>query len=96
MRNVENIRPQSDEQGFQFPGEFEIKAMGHANAELDKHVPAILEDIGLGVVEGSLTLRASSGGVYVSVGVCFSCPSREKYNEAHAALRAHPAIHYTL
>lgn len=96
MRNVEDIQPQSKEQGFQFPGEFEIKAMGHADAELEKRVPAILADLGLVLVEDSVTVRASSGGLYVSVGVCFNCQTREEYNAAHAALRADPAIRYTL
>jgi len=40
--------------------------------------------------------RSSSQGNYVSVSVVFNCPSREKYEEAHAALRAHPDIRYTL
>ncbi|HET9819053.1 MAG TPA: DUF493 domain-containing protein [Rhodanobacteraceae bacterium] len=40
--------------------------------------------------------RPSREGNYVSVSVMFTCPSREKYDAAHAALRADPGIRYTL
>jgi len=32
----------------------------------------------------------------VSVSVSFTCPTREKYDEAHTALRADPGIRWTL
>jgi putative lipoic acid-binding regulatory protein len=41
-------------------------------------------------------MRPSREGNYVSVSVSFTCPSREKYDEAHAALRADPEIRWTL
>jgi putative lipoic acid-binding regulatory protein len=48
------------------------------------------------VLEASVRERPSSQGNYVSVSVVFNCPSREKYEEAHTALRADPDIRYTL
>jgi putative lipoic acid-binding regulatory protein len=47
-------------------------------------------------MEASLRERTSREGNYVSVSVVFNCPSREKYEAAHAALRADPDIRYTL
>ncbi|NII09662.1 DUF493 family protein [Oleiagrimonas sp. C23AA] len=96
MRDVDDIQPQYEGQGFQFPGTFTIVAMGNAGASLDKRVPALLSDIGLGIVPETLELRASRTGKYVSVHVQFTCPTRDKYDAAHAVLRADPDIRYTL
>ncbi|TAM99381.1 MAG: DUF493 family protein [Rhodanobacteraceae bacterium] len=95
MRDLDDIE-KKEGQGFQFPGSFEITAMGNANVNLRERVQEILRDLGLSVLEASVRERSSSQGNYVSVSVVFNCPSREKYEEAHAALRAHPHIRYTL
>jgi putative lipoic acid-binding regulatory protein len=50
----------------------------------------------LSVLEGSQRTRASSEGRYVSVSVTFTCPSREKYDAVHTALRADPDVRWTL
>lgn len=96
MRDLDALHPQRPDQGFQFPGSFEITAMGHAGVDLEARVPAILRALGLGVLEASLRTRPSREGRYVAVTVSFTCPSREKYEAAHAALRADPDIRYTL
>jgi uncharacterized protein len=96
MRNLDDIQPESPEQGFQFPGVFEIKAVGSATADLPARVPQLLAGIGLHVLEGSLRTRPSSEGNYVSVTLSFTCPSRERYEAAHEVLRAHPDIRWTL
>jgi putative lipoic acid-binding regulatory protein len=95
MRDLDDIE-RKEGQGFQFPGSFEITAMGNANVNLRERVQEILRELGLSVLEASVRERSSSQGNYVSVSVVFNCPSREKYEEAHAALRAHPHIRYTL
>ena len=43
-----------------------------------------------------MRIRPSREGNYVSVTTTFTCPTREKYDAAHAALRADPAIRWTL
>jgi uncharacterized protein len=96
MRSLDDLQPQNPQQGFQFPGAFEITAMGRANAGLEERVPEIIVGLGMAVMNGSLRTRPSSEGRYVSVSVTFTCPSREKYEAAHAALRADPAIKWTL
>ncbi len=95
MRKLHELE-KDDGQGFHFPGSFEISAMGNAEANLRERVPEILRELGLVVLEASMRERTSSQGNYVSVSVVFNCPSREKYDAAHAALRAHPDIRYTL
>ena len=96
MQNLDDLQPQTPQQGFQFPGVFEITAVGNTTADILRLVPEILEGIGLAVLAGSARSRPSSGGNYVSVSVSFTCPSREKYEAAHAALRANPYIRTTL
>lgn len=95
MRDLENIEP-TEGQGFQFPGSFEITAMGNAGAKLRERVPAILRGLDLNVLDASVRERPSREGNYVAVTATFTCPSREKYDAAHAALRADPDIRYTL
>jgi putative lipoic acid-binding regulatory protein len=96
MKTLDDLQPQNPQQGFQFPGAFEITAMGNATAGLEQRVPEIIAGLGLNVIDGSLRARASREGHYVSVSVTFTCPSREKYDAAHAALRADPDIRWTL
>jgi putative lipoic acid-binding regulatory protein len=95
MRDLEHIEP-AEGQGFQFPGSFEITAMGNASANLRGRVPEILRGLGLNVLDASVRERPSREGNYVAVTATFTCPSREKYEAAHAALRADPDIRYTL
>ena len=83
-------------QGFQFPGEFEITAVGNASANLPVHVPELLERVGLHVLHESVKHRQSKAGNFVSVTVSFRCDYREQYEAAHAALRESPDIRYTM
>ncbi|MCK9538181.1 DUF493 family protein [Dokdonella sp.] len=96
MKNLGDIAPQNPEQGFQFPGVFEITAMGSSQAKLDEELKRIIEAAGLSVLAEAVQVRPSRQGNYVSVTASFMCPSREKYDEIHAALRAHPEVRWTL
>lgn len=84
------------DKGFQFPGLFEITAMGSAVAELATLVPRELQQAGLAVLHETVSSRASSGGRYVSVSIQFRAENRAQYEAAHEALRAHPEIKWTL
>jgi uncharacterized protein len=96
MKSLDDLQPQNPQQGFQFPGAFEVTAMGNAGTGLDRRVVEIIAGLGLSVLEGSQRTRASSEGRYVSVSVTFTCPSREKYDAVHTALRADPDVRWTL
>lgn len=96
MRNLDDIQPESPQQGFQFPGVFEITALGNSAVDLAARVPALLTGIGLNVLDGSLRTRPSREGNYLSVTVSFTCPDRERYDAAHEVLRADPDIRWTL
>ncbi len=96
MQPIDFTKAKQDGKGFQFPGEFEITAVGSASANLLTHVPQLLERAGLHVLHESVRHRHSGAGNFVSVTVSFRCEHREQYEAAHAALRASPDIRYTM
>lgn len=90
------LRPDNPEHGFQFPGTFEISAMGASQAQLPALVPATIEALGLAVFRETLRVRPSAKGNYVSVTVRFEAQCRDDYDAAHGALRARPEVKWTL
>lgn len=96
MKDLGDIQPQNPDQGFQFPGVFEITAMGSAKAKLEEEIMRIIQEAGLSLLAEAVRVRPSREGNYVSVTASFMCPTREKYDEIHAALRAHPDVRWTL
>ena len=44
MAPVDFSQAQAEGKGFQFPGEFEITAMGPAGSGLEEQIPALLEE----------------------------------------------------
>lgn len=85
-----------EDKGFRFPGEFEITAMGPASAALESEIPRLLSAAGLQVLHETVSTRVSSAGRFVSVTIRFRAQSRADYEAAHAALRAHPEVKWTL
>ena len=90
------IKSDNPEHGFQFPGVFEITAMGPAGAGLETVIPQLLAEAGIEVLRETVATRDSSGGKYVSIKLNFKAASREQYEAAHAALRNHPEVKWTL
>jgi uncharacterized protein len=90
------IKSDNPEHGFQFPGVFELSAMGAADRDLQAELPKLLMDSGIDVLHESVSWKHSSNGKYVSVRIAFRAASREEYDAAHAALRAHPEVKWTL
>jgi putative lipoic acid-binding regulatory protein len=95
MQPIDFSKAKQEGKGFEFPGEFEITAVGNASANLPSHVPQLLERAGLHVLHESVRHRHSGAGNYVSVTVSFRCENREQYEAAHHALRSDPDIRYT-
>ncbi len=87
---------EDEKKGFQFPGVFEITAMGPASAGLEQVIPHELTAAGLSVLHETVRSRASSAGRFVSVSISFQANSRSDYDAAHIALRAHPEVKWTL
>ncbi|MGH8033189.1 MAG: DUF493 family protein [Luteimonas sp.] len=91
-----DIHSDNPEHGFQFPGEFEITALGPASAGLDTEIPRLLTAAGIAVLHETVTARESSGGKFVSIKLSFRADSRAQYDAAHQALRSHPEVKWTL
>jgi len=90
------IHSDNPEHGFQFPGTFELSAMGAAGKGLETELPKRLEQAGVVVLHESVQCRHSSNGRYVSVRIGFRAESRQQYEAAHQALRDHPEVKWTL
>ncbi|HEY5971444.1 MAG TPA: DUF493 family protein [Pseudoxanthomonas sp.] len=91
-----DIKSDNPDHGFQFPGDFELSAMGTADAGLESELPRLLADAGIEVLQESIQWKHSSNGKYVSVRIGFRANSREQYDAAHAALREHPEVKWTI
>lgn len=90
------IRSDNPEHGFQFPGTFELSAMGPADAALERVLPELLTAAGIEVRSETIQWKASSGGRYVSVRIGFCAMDRAQYDLAHQVLRDHPEVKWTL
>lgn len=90
------IKSDNPEHGYQFPGTFELSAMGSAGAGLETELPRLLADFGVEVLEERIQWKHSSNGKYVSVRIAFRADSRAQLDAAHQALRDHPEVKWTL
>lgn len=91
-----DIQPDHSDHGFQFPGTFELSAMGPASAGLERELPRLLMDAGIDVESESIRWTHSSSGKFVSVRVRFRAVDREQHDLAHQVLRDHPEVKWTL
>ncbi|RZA27856.1 MAG: DUF493 family protein [Lysobacteraceae bacterium] len=90
------IKSDNPEHGFQFPGTFELSAMGSADTGLESELPRLLAAAGIEVLEERISWKHSSSGKYVSVRIAFRAQDRAQFDAAHTALRAHPEVKWTL
>ena len=91
-----DIKSDNPEHGFQFPGTFELSAMGSADSGLEIELPRLLTAAGIEVLEESISWKHSSNGKYVSVRIGFHAGDRAQYDAAHEALRTHPEVKWTI
>lgn len=90
------IKSDNPEHGFQFPGTFDLSAMGPAGRGLEAELPRLLAATGVELLEEGVRWKHSSNGSYVSVRISFRAATREQYDRAHQALREHPDVKWTL
>lgn len=91
-----DIHSDNPEHGFQFPGTFELSAMGAAEAGLERELPKRLLEAGIDVETETIQWKQSSTGKYVSVRLTFRAADRAQYDLAHQVLRDHPEVKWTL
>ncbi len=91
-----DLKSDNPEHGFQFPGTFELSAMGSADSGLEIELPRLLATAGIEVLQESISWKHSSNARYVSVRIGFRANDRAQYDAAHDALRAHPEVKWTI
>ena len=91
-----DLKSDNPDHGFQFPGTFELSAMGTAGTGLETELPKLLGDAGIEVLTENISWKHSSTGKFVSVRIAFRAEDRAQYDTAHDALRTHPEVKWTL
>ncbi|MFQ6311854.1 DUF493 family protein [Lysobacter capsici] len=91
-----DIHSDNPDHGFQFPGTFELSAMGAADAGLEHELPRLLLGVGINVETETIQWKHSSTGKFVSVKLSFRAENRAQYDLAHQVLREHPEVKWTL
>lgn len=80
------------EQGFEFPCEYQIKAMGLDDGGFHKVVVEIIARHSDSIRHESVTTRASRSGKYVSVSVVIEATSRAQLDAIYDDLTAHDKV----
>ncbi len=84
--------PDTEDTLLEFPCEFSIKAMGLAAPDFDATVVQIVRRHVSGLGEGSVRIRPSSGGKYLSVTVTFEATSKAQLDAIYQDLTDHDRI----
>lgn len=79
-------------EGFEFPCDYEIKAMGIDDGSFHEVVIEIIRKNNANFREDSLRHRASRGGKYVSVSIVIEATSREQLDAIYDDLTAHDKV----
>ena len=81
---------------YEFPGVFEVSAMGAADANIADQLPGLIETAGGQVLAGSINVRHSRGGKYIAVRASFLAADRDQLDAVHEAVRSHPGVRWLL
>jgi hypothetical protein len=81
-----------DAPGFEFPCDYQIKAMGIDDGRFHELVIGIIRRHCDSIREDSLQTRLSSAGKYVSVSIVVEASSREQLDAIYDDLTAHDKV----
>ncbi len=81
-----------DAPGFEFPCDYQIKAMGHDDGHFHKVVIEIVARHCETIRHESLNHRRSRGGKYVSVSLVIEATSREQLDAIYDDLTEHEKV----
>lgn len=81
-----------DAKGFEFPCDYQIKAMGHDDGQFRDTVVEILSQHCEAIDHERIVCRASRNGKYLSVSVTIRAQSREHLDAIYEALTAHEKV----
>ncbi len=77
---------------LEFPCEFPIKAFGHACADFDAKVAALVRRHAPDLAEGAVRSRQSGGGKYLAVTVTIRAQSQAQLDSIYRELSGNPDI----
>jgi uncharacterized protein len=83
---------QPDAKGFEFPCDYQVKAMGHDDGAFRDTVVEILSQHCEEIDHERIVCRASRNGKYLSVSVIIKAQSREHLDAIYDALTAHEKV----
>lgn len=83
---------QEDAKGFEFPCDFQIKAMGHDDGNFKDTVVEILSKHCEVIDHDRIVCKASSNGKYLSVNVIIEAQSHEHLDAIYDELTAHEKV----
>lgn len=86
------IERSDDAPGFEFPCEYQIKAMGIDDGAFHEVVIEIVRRHCDSIREDSISSRASRGGKYVSISIVIEAQSREQLDAIYDDLTAHDKV----
>lgn len=81
---------------FEFPCEFDIKAMGESTADFAAIVVEIVRQYVGDIAEGAVTTKHSSGGKFTSVTVNINATSKAQLDAIYQDLNNHEMVKYLL
>lgn len=81
-----------DTRGFEFPCDYQIKAMGLDDGGFEELVVELIGRHCRGIRQDSLRTRPSRGGKYVSVSVVVEAESRAQLDAIYDELTAHEKV----
>jgi len=81
---------------FEYPCDFEIKAMGVASDDFDSLVAGIIRRYVGDLKEGAVSTRQSSGGKFTSVTVTFYAENEQQVKSIYQALGEQQEVKYVL
>ncbi len=84
--------PDDDETLLEFPCDFPIKAMGHADTDFDLLVVELVRKHAPDLSEGAVKTRPSKAGTYVSVTVTVTATSKAQLDAIYLELTAHERV----
>lgn len=82
--------------GLQFPTDFPIKIMGRRVDEFAQQIVEVVRSHAPDFDAGTLEMRTSKDGNYLSVTATIRATSREQLDDLYRALTAHPLVKVVL
>ncbi len=86
----------ADESLLEFPCRFPVKVMGHAHADLESEIVALVREHAPDLADSDVSTRQSGKGNYLAITLTVNATSREQLDAIYLALNAHERVVMTL